>query len=108
MKIIRENGFNIPKEGYWLAVEKTSREILLPEWRRNPFRFPIVLLKNLGIEQEGLATKIGNEFSRVYYQYKNKSTYLLPDIKELIPKIAKKEYFCLLLAIRIRVGLESS
>lgn len=90
-KILMENGFDISAEKYWPAVERTSREIQSNEWKNNPLRFPIVLLKNLGIEQDGLAMKIGLEFSKVHNAYKKNTPFLLLDIKELIPKIASKK-----------------
>jgi FMN phosphatase YigB (HAD superfamily) len=90
-QVMRNEGIVFDSDSYWKAVQKTSQDIQTPEWKDNPLRFPIVLLQNLGIKKEGLAEKIGKEFSRVNKQYTGGNPIIFPEAKEIIPLLHGKK-----------------
>ncbi len=90
-QVMREEGIEFSMEEYWKAVEKTTREIQSPEWKNDKLKFPIVLLKNMEIQKEGLAQKIGVQFGIVNKKYKGGQPEIFPDAREIIPYLHQKK-----------------
>lgn len=90
--VLQKHGFDVPSMAYWQAVEQTSRQIHLPEWKNNPLRFPIVLLQNLGISSEEIVQEIGKEFGIVQKHYQTIPTFLDPKAKKAIFSLHENGY----------------